>query len=164
VVNFIVSLGVVAAIFALILRFVPDIRAPWRDIGLGAVLTAVLFTIGKTAIGIYLGKAGVGSAYGAAGSLVVLIVWVYYSAQIFFFGAMFTQVYAQAHGWQPKAAPQAPQEEDAPVRRVTPNRLPNEQAAAKANLAAPSVVAKLTAGWLVLAAVFGKSPTSRPNR
>jgi membrane protein len=164
VVNFIVSLGVVAAIFALILRFVPDIRAPWRDIGVGAVLTAVLFTIGKTAIGIYLGKAGVGSAYGAAGSLVVLIVWVYYSAQIFFFGAMFTRVYAQAHGWQTKASPQSSQEQDAQVRRVTPNRLPNEQPAAKAHLAAPSIVAKLTAGWLVLAALFGKSPTSRPNR
>ena len=103
-VNFLISLGVVAALFALILRFVPNIRLPWRDIGLGAVLTAVLFTIGKTAIGIYLGKAGVGSAYGAAGSLVVLIVWVYYSAQIFFFGAVFTRVYAQAHRCQPKSS------------------------------------------------------------
>lgn len=98
-VNFVVSLGIVSGLFALILRFVPDTRLPWRDILLGAVLTAVLFTIGKTAIGIYLGKAGLGSAYGAAGSLVVLVVWIYYSAQIFFFGAMFTRVYAQAQGW-----------------------------------------------------------------
>jgi len=94
VVNFILSLAVVAALFALIFRFLPDIRLPWRDIWRGAALTAILFTIGKTLLGIYLGRAGVGSAYGAAGSLVVLIVWVYYSAQIFFFGAMFTRVIA----------------------------------------------------------------------
>ena len=97
VLNFLVSLGVVATVFALILKFVPDIRLPWRDIWRGAALTAILFTVGKTLIGIYLGKAGVGSAYGAAGSLVVLVVWIYYSAQIFFLGAMFTRVYSRAH-------------------------------------------------------------------
>ena len=162
-VNFIVSLGVVAALFALILRFVPNIRLPWRDVGLGAVLTAVLFTIGKTAIGIYLGKAGVGSAYGAAGSLVVLVVWVYYSAQIFFFGAMFTRVYAQAHGWQPEVSLHS-QEQHARERSGTPNRLPNEKAEVEVDAAAPSIIAKLAAAWIVLAAVFGKSPASRPNR
>ena len=94
VVNFLLSMAVVAALFALIFRFLPDVRLPWRDVWRGAVLTAVLFTIGKTLIGFYLGKAGVGSAYGAAGSLVVLVVWIYYSAQIFFFGAMFTRVIA----------------------------------------------------------------------
>ena len=99
--NFVISLGVVASLFGLILRFVPNVRLPWRNISLGAALTAALFTVGKSAIGLYLGKAGVGSAYGAAGSLVVLVVWIYYSAQIFFFGAMFTRVYAQAHGWMP---------------------------------------------------------------
>lgn len=92
--NFIFSLGAITVLFALIYRFLPDKRLPWRDIWRGALLTALLFTIGKTAIGLYLGKAGVGSAYGAAGSLVVLVVWIYYSAQIFFFGAMFTQVMA----------------------------------------------------------------------
>src|SRR4030095_16848606 len=163
VVNFLISLGVVAALFALILRFVPNIRLPWRDIGLGAVLTAVLFTIGKTAIGIYLGKAGVGSAYGAARSLVVLIVWVYYSAQIFFFGAMFTRVYAQAHGWQPKAAAH-PEKEDTQRRPVIPNGPPNEKAELDVPVEAPSVIAKLAAAWIVLAALFGKSPASRANR
>jgi membrane protein len=80
--------------FALILRFVPDVRLPWGCVLRGAALTGILFTLGKTAIGIYLGKAGVGSAYGAAGSLVVLIVWIYYSAQIFYYGAIFTHLTA----------------------------------------------------------------------
>jgi membrane protein len=106
VVNFVVSLAVVSGLFALIFRLVPNVRLPWRYILFGAVLTAVLFTVGKTAIGIYLGKAGVGSAWGAAGSLVVLVVWIYYSAQIFFFGAMFTRVYAEVHGWEPQRPPQ----------------------------------------------------------
>jgi membrane protein len=93
-VNFVVSLAAVAGLFALIFRCLPDVQLPWRDIWRGAALTAVLFTLGKTLIGVYLGKAGVGSAYGAAGSLVVLVVWIYYSAQIFFFGAVFTRVTA----------------------------------------------------------------------
>ena len=105
VINLLISLSVVAVMFALILRFVPDIRLPWHAVWRGAALTAILFTVGKTAIGLYLGKAGVGSAYGAAGSLVVLVVWIYYSAQIFFFGAMFTRVYAESQGWKPDAAP-----------------------------------------------------------
>jgi membrane protein len=101
VVNFIVSLGVISCLFVLILRFIPDVRLPWRDLWLGGTLTAVLFTLGKTAIGIYLGKAGVGSAYGAAGSLVVLVVWIYYSAQIFLYGATLTRICAEARGWHP---------------------------------------------------------------
>jgi len=92
VVNFLVSLAVITGMFASILRFVPDTRLPWRNILHGAMVTAALFTLGKTAIGIYLGKAAVGSAYGAAGSLVVLIVWIYYSAQIFYYGAIFTRI------------------------------------------------------------------------
>ena len=93
-VNFLISFAAVAGLFGLIFRFLPDVRLPWRDIQRGALLTAILFTVGKTLIGFYLGKAGVGSAYGAAGSLVVLVVWIYYSAQIFFFGAVFTRVTA----------------------------------------------------------------------
>jgi len=93
--NFVVSVAVITGLFGLIFRFVPDARLPWSCIWRGAALTAVLFTLGKTAIGLYLGKAGVGSAYGAAGSLVVLIVWIYYSAQIFYFGAILTRVYAE---------------------------------------------------------------------
>lgn len=76
----------------------PDAEISWRDVWLGGLLTAVLFTLGKTAIGVYLGRASVGSAYGAAGSMVVLLVWVYYSALILFFGAEFTQAWATQHG------------------------------------------------------------------
>ena len=76
---------------------VPDAEIGWRDVWLGGCITAVLFTMGKTAIGFYLGQASVGSAYGAAGSLFVLLVWVYYSALIMFFGAEFTHVWATRH-------------------------------------------------------------------
>src|SRR4029434_10548072 len=79
-------------------KYVPDAEISWRDVWLGGLLTAVLFTLGKTAIGVYLGQASVGSGYGAAGSMVVLLVWVYYSALILFFGAEFTQAWATRHG------------------------------------------------------------------
>ncbi|HYP13313.1 MAG TPA: YihY/virulence factor BrkB family protein [Bryobacteraceae bacterium] len=92
--NIVLSIAVVTGVFAALFKYLPDVDLEWRQVISGAVLTAVLFTIGKFAIGMYLGKAGIGSTYGAAGSLVVLLVWVYYSAQILFFGAEFTQVYA----------------------------------------------------------------------
>jgi membrane protein len=91
-ISFVVSLAGAAVLFALIFRYVPQTTVSWRNAGVGAALTAFLFTIGKSLIGLYLGKAAVGSAYGAAGSLVVVIVWVYYSAMIFLFGAEFTHV------------------------------------------------------------------------
>jgi membrane protein len=92
------SFLVIAALFALIFRFLPDGRMPWRPIWFGSAITALLFEVGKSAIGIYLGKAAVGSPYGAAGSLVALLVWVYYSALIVFFGAELTQVNARQRG------------------------------------------------------------------
>jgi membrane protein len=93
-----VSFGVVLVLFALIFRFLPDTKVQWRDVWFGAVFTAFLFVLGKFALSLYLGKAAVGSSYGAAGSLIVLLVWIYWSAQILFFGAEFTQVYAKTHG------------------------------------------------------------------
>ncbi len=96
-VNFVVSFVVITVLFGLMFKFVPAVHIAWRDVIIGAIGTALLFTIGKFLLGLYLGKASVGSAYGAAGSLVAIIVWVYYSAQIFFFGAEFTRVYADAH-------------------------------------------------------------------
>jgi membrane protein len=92
VIHFVVSLVGIAMLFALILRYVPGTKIAWKDVWIGATVTALLFTIGKSLIGLYLGKAAVGSAYGAAGSLVVVIVWVYYSAMIFLLGAEFTHV------------------------------------------------------------------------
>jgi membrane protein len=105
-----VSLLVLTFVFALLYKYVPDAEISWQGVWLGGLLTAVLFTLGKTAIGIYLGQASVGSAYGAAGSMVVLLVWVYYSALIVFFGAEFTQAWATRHGGvtpQPHAIPGA---------------------------------------------------------
>ena len=82
----------------MIFRYLPDAEIEWGDVWLGSAVTSLLFVIGKFALGLWLGKGTVGSAYGAAGSLVVLLVWVYWSAQILFFGAEFTQVYARRHG------------------------------------------------------------------
>ena len=76
----------------------PRVRIQWRDVWAGAAVTALLFTVGKLLIGIYIGKSAISSGFGAAGSLVIVLVWVYYSAQIFLLGAEFTRVYSQAHG------------------------------------------------------------------
>ena len=92
------SFLVITLLFAMIFKILPDVKIGWNDVWVGAVVTALLFTMGKFAIGMYIGKAGIGSAYGAAGSIVILITWVYYSAQILFFGAEFTQVFAKTHG------------------------------------------------------------------
>ena len=93
-----VSFGFVTLLFALIYKFLPDAKIRWKDVWIGAALTSVLFTIGKFLIGIYLGSSGVTSVYGAAGSLVTVLLWVYYSSLIFFLGAEFTQVYAAEYG------------------------------------------------------------------
>jgi membrane protein len=89
-IDFLVSVVCTSALFALIFKYIPQAQTDWRDSWIGGLVTAGLFSLGKTLIGLYLGKAGVGSAYGAAGSLVVVVAWVYYSSQIFFFGAEFT--------------------------------------------------------------------------
>ena len=97
-VNFIVSFGMVTAGFAFIYKLMPRVRVAWRDVWVGAAVTALLFTIGKHLIGLYIGTSSVASGFGAAGSLGVVLVWVYYSAQIFLLGAEFTWVYAHSHG------------------------------------------------------------------
>jgi len=98
VLNFVISFGVVTLLFAAIYKVLPDVEIQWRDVWIGAAFTALLFTIGKFALGQYLGRSAVASTYGAAGSLAVLLLWIYYSAQILFFGAEFTQVYANKYG------------------------------------------------------------------
>jgi membrane protein len=97
-VNFVVSYGVITLLFAMIYKIVPDVIITWGDVWIGAAATALLYTIGKYLIGVYLGTSSTASAYGAAGSLVVILLWVYYSAQILFLGAEFTKVYAQRYG------------------------------------------------------------------
>ena len=92
------DISIVTLLFAMIFKFLPDARLSWRDVRLGAALTAALFLVGKYALGFYLGSGGAGSAYGAAGSLITMLIWIYYAAQIVLFGAEFTQVYAQERG------------------------------------------------------------------
>lgn len=97
-INFVISLAVITGLFGLMFKYLPDVQIAWRDVGIGAFVTALLFTLGKTLIGLYLGNSSTASVYGAAGSLVVLLLWIYYSAQILFLGAEFTQVYAMRFG------------------------------------------------------------------
>ncbi len=96
--NFAATLVATTLLFGLVYTLVPERRVPWADAAVGSIVTAILFTVGKSLVALYLGRAGVGSLYGAAGSLVVLLVWVYYSSQIFLFGAEFTHVYSKRHG------------------------------------------------------------------
>lgn len=98
IINLFVSFGVITVVFAVILKVIPDVHLRWRDVWPGALLTAVLFTLGKYAIGLYLAHASISSSYGAAGSLVIILLWIYYSAQIFFLGAEFTKIYAKKSG------------------------------------------------------------------
>ena len=96
--NIIVSFLGVTLLFALIFKYLPDVKIGWRDVWLGAAVTALLFTLGKFLLALYLGRASADSAYGAAGALVIIMLWAYYSSQILFFGAEFTQVYAKSYG------------------------------------------------------------------
>jgi len=94
VLNFLISFGLITLLFAMIFKFIPDVEITWRNVWLGAAITAILFTLGK-AFGLYLGRSHVGSSFGAAGSSALIMIWVYYSSQILFFGAEFTQVFSK---------------------------------------------------------------------
>lgn len=96
--NFAISFGVITLLFALIYKVMPDAKIAWSDVWIGSAMTSLLFVIGKSLLGLYLGNGSFGSAYGAAGSLIVLLAWINYAAQIIFFGAEFTQVYATKYG------------------------------------------------------------------
>lgn len=96
--EWLVNIAIFTGLFAMIFKVLPDVEIEWKDVWVGAGATAVLFALGKVAIGLYLAKSGTGSTFGAAGSLVVLLVWVYYSSMLLFFGAEFTQVWARHHG------------------------------------------------------------------
>ena len=129
--DLLISFVLTTVLFAMIYKYLPDVRIEWRDVWIGAALTSVLFTIGKFLIGLYLGRSGVSSPFGAAGSLITVLVWVYYSGLIFFLGAEFTQVYATQYG--SGVAPAKNAEPIDPQRRQTPppekrtNRHPTPQ-------------------------------------
>jgi membrane protein len=93
-----ISFAVIALVFSAVYKVIPDVDLTWRDVAMGGVATALLFIAGKQLISVYIARVELGSAYGVAGSLIVVLVWVYYSAQVFFFGAEFTKVYAETHG------------------------------------------------------------------
>ena len=109
--------AVVVLLFAMIFKFLPDVSIQWRDVWIGAVMTAILFAIGKWLLGFYLGSGAAGSAYGAASSLITLLLWVYYSSQILLFGAEFTQVYAQQAGRELEPSPYAIRVETKEIER-----------------------------------------------
>ena len=118
ILNVLISFAVVTLLFAMIYKLLPDTPVQWGDVWIGASITSLLFTIGKFFIGLYLGKSDVGVAYGAAGSLVVILIWVYYASQIFLFGAEFTAVYAKSRETQRAPTPHA-QEPRGTVARNT---------------------------------------------
>ncbi|MBW4697720.1 MAG: YihY/virulence factor BrkB family protein [Aphanocapsa lilacina HA4352-LM1] len=99
-VDVLVSVAITTLLFAMIYKVLPDVKIAWQDVAIGAAMTAILFVLGKSLIGLYLGQSSFGSSYGAAGSLVVVLVWVYYTVQILFFGAEFTKVFAKKYGSQ----------------------------------------------------------------
>ena len=105
-------------LFAMIYKLLPDRSIQWSDVWIGAIITSLLFTVGKFVIGVYLGKSDVGIAYGAAGSLVVMLIWVYYASQIFLFGAEFTAVYAHARGSKLAPSPHARMESVTKLNRA----------------------------------------------
>jgi membrane protein len=98
--GFLVSLLIIAVLFGAVYKVLPDRKLTWRDVAVGAISTAILFTIGKFLISLYIGSSAIASSYGAAGALIVILIWIYYSAQIFLLGAEFTKAYATTHGSQ----------------------------------------------------------------
>jgi membrane protein len=165
--NLAISIAVITILFAMMFKFLPDAEIAWGDVWLGAFFTAVLFSIGKTVIGVYLGSSSVASAFGAAGSLIVLLLWIYYSAQILFFGAEFTQAYANQLGSKIVAEAEAakretkrpqtrrgtgwPQVPDAPVVPVTGGPHQEEEASQFARLLLGTMAASFLSG---IAATF----------
>jgi len=119
--NFLVTVAIIAVLFALIYRFMPRVRLAWRDVWMGALITSVLFSLGKILIELYISNSGVVSSYGAAGAPVVLLLWVYYSAQIFLLGAEFTKVYAESHGSRQSLKPATVDAGAMPTLKKSPN-------------------------------------------
>jgi membrane protein len=126
VLNYGVSLFVIALFFGLLFKVLPDAKVAWHDVWVGSLVTSLLFHVGKFAIGMYLGKASVASAFGAAGSLAILLVWVYYSSQIVLWGAEFTRVYANRYGSHVEPAKDAmPAPSEPRARAVLEKQLKN---------------------------------------
>jgi membrane protein len=145
IINLIISIAVITILFALIFKFLPDAEIAWRDVWLGAFFTAVLFSLGKFLIGLYLGNSAVATSFGAAGSLVLLLIWIYYSAQILFFGAEFTQVYANQFGSKIVPEGEEAQVREQPQQGLQPGHGPQPagkpEKASRPQLAPPAAAA-----------------------
>lgn len=154
--NFVISLAMISLLFAAIYKILPDRQLEWKDVAVGAVVTALMFTIGKTLIGLYIGSSSVASSYGAAGALVIVLVWIYYSSQIFLLGAEFTKVWAAHHG---SAEAFAARKSDVPPLAATPG-----PATAVQNIVAHT--ASRRHGWTLfdLVALGALVLASRPRR
>lgn len=150
-IQLLLSFAVSVVLFAAIFRILPDLKIAWHDVWFGAIFTAVLFVLGKWALGLYLGKAAVGSAYGAAGSLVILLVWIYWSAQILFLGAEFTQVYARTFG----SLQGDTSKREARAKAARPEDRPREATPVPAHVAVPMVAKPNASGGLVKLAAGG---------
>ncbi len=155
-VNFLVSLAVVTVLFAFMFKYLPDVRISWRNVWVGAWFTSFLFVVGKTLIGIYLGTASPGSAYGVASTLVILLLWIYYSSVIFLFGAEFTQVYARHSGTRIVPSPGAVAlSSEARARQGIPRSTQVEHLARPSSQAPPvepprvSVALAFLLGWII---------------
>jgi membrane protein len=144
VLNVLIGFVLTTGVFAMIYKLMPRVRVQWHDVWLGAVVTALLFTIGKFLIGLYIGRSGIASGFGAAGSLVIVLVWVYYSAQIFLIGAEFTWVYARTFGSM--RGLEAPEQERPSPAEAVPSRSASESPAAKEAVAKVDTVTHGTPG------------------
>ncbi len=150
------SFCVITVLMAMIFRLLPDLKIEWRDVWLGAAITSLLFVLGKFALGIYFAKSAVGSSFGAAASLVIVLLWVYYSAQILLFGAEFTQVYARAHG-SLKDAKQTAELKPAPIPVVVLKPSGAGRAAGFLAAGVTGVVVGLLAGCISAVVLISKS-------
>jgi membrane protein len=148
VAGFTVSFGVITLLFAMMFKWLPDTRVAWRDVWLGAAVTALLFEAGKSVIGLYIGKQGLESTFGAATSLVILLIWVYYSSQIVLVGAEFTRAYARRYGSGRHRIAYLPPE--VPLPPTPPVRAKTARSTMLASRAAAAVLA-VGAGWLLSA-------------
>lgn len=172
ILNFLISFGVVTLLFASIYKFLPDVEVPWKDLWVGAGVTALLFNFGKFLIGLYLGNSGVTSAYGAAGSLVVILLWVFYTAQILLLGAEFTQVFARHRGSELVPSKHAVRINKQPNTSLQPENSPSSNGTATSELSrsrshSPRYgrYAAIVASSLVgLAGLLQRSPQHRSRR
>jgi membrane protein len=149
--NFVVSLALISVLFAAIYKVLPDKKLEWRDVGVGAVATAILFNLGKFLVGLYIGSSAIASSYGAAGGLIIVLLWVYYSAQIFLLGAEFTKVYAGRHGSQ-----QAGAEVDERRRVIVARRLGEGPCGRALETARPGTPWRLLATFFLLRALLSR--------